>query len=91
MHVYEFGDFRLESAKRQLRRRDGAVFPLKSRVCDTLVYLIEHHDAVLDKERIMKAVEERDVRLTLLKVDPRWDSFRSDPQFVAILKRIGFQ
>lgn len=38
-----------------------------------------------------KAVVERDVRLTLLKVDPRWDSFRSNPQFIAILKRIGLQ
>jgi TolB-like protein/tetratricopeptide (TPR) repeat protein/class 3 adenylate cyclase len=38
-----------------------------------------------------KACEERDVRLTLLKVDPRWDSFRSNPGFVAILKRIGLQ
>jgi TolB-like protein/Flp pilus assembly protein TadD len=40
---------------------------------------------------LQKALDERDVRLTLLKVDPRWDSFRSNPQFVAILKRIGLQ
>ncbi len=38
-----------------------------------------------------KACEERDVRITLLKVDPRWDSLRSNPRFVAILKRIGLQ
>jgi hypothetical protein len=31
------------------------------------------------------------VRLTLLKVDPRWDSLRSHPKFVSILKRIGLQ
>ncbi len=36
-----------------------------------------------------KACEERDVRLPLLKVDPRWDALRSNPRFVAILKRIG--
>jgi TolB-like protein/Flp pilus assembly protein TadD len=38
-----------------------------------------------------KACEERDVRLTLLKVDPRWDSFRANPRFAKILKRIGLQ
>jgi TolB-like protein/tetratricopeptide (TPR) repeat protein len=38
-----------------------------------------------------KACNERDVRLTLLKVDPRWDACRSNPRFIAILKRIGLQ
>lgn len=38
-----------------------------------------------------KGCEDRDVRLTLLKVDPRWDSLRRDPRFIAILKRIGLQ
>jgi hypothetical protein len=36
-----------------------------------------------------QACEERDVRLSLLKVEPRWDSCRADPRFLAILKRIG--
>jgi hypothetical protein len=38
-----------------------------------------------------KAVDQRDVRLTILKVDPKWDSFRSNPRFIAILKRIGLR
>ncbi|MGH8101628.1 MAG: tetratricopeptide repeat protein, partial [Chthoniobacterales bacterium] len=40
---------------------------------------------------LTKAADERDVRLTLLKVDPRWDSFRQGDEFVALLKRIGLQ
>ena len=30
--------------------------PLTPRVFETLLYMVEHHDAVLDKERIMEAV-----------------------------------
>jgi TolB-like protein/Flp pilus assembly protein TadD len=41
--------------------------------------------------QLEKACDERDVRLTVLKVDPRWDLLRSNPRFVAILKRIGLQ
>jgi TolB-like protein/tetratricopeptide (TPR) repeat protein len=36
-----------------------------------------------------KGCDDRDVRMTLLGVDPRWDSLRSQPRFRAILKRIG--
>jgi len=53
-----------------------------------LVYngLGDQDEALAQLER---ACDERDVRLPLLKVDPRWDSFRSNPRFVAVLKRIG--
>src|SRR5436190_503109 len=55
-HLYEFGDFRLDTAKRLLRRLDGTTVPLTPRVFETLLYMVEHHDTVLDKERLMEAV-----------------------------------
>src|SRR5204862_4123216 len=55
-HLYEFGDFRLDTAKRLLRRLDGTTVPLTPRVFETLLYMVENHDAVLDKERLMEAV-----------------------------------
>ena len=54
-HVYEFGDFHLDAAKRLLWR-DGVPVPVTPRVFDTLLYMVEHHDTVLDKERLMEAV-----------------------------------
>ena len=54
--VYEFGDFRLDPSHRRLLQRDGTPVPLTPRVFETLLYMVEHHDSVLDKERLMEAV-----------------------------------
>jgi TolB-like protein/DNA-binding winged helix-turn-helix (wHTH) protein len=54
--VYEFGEFRLDPANQRLMRRDGTPVPLTPRIFDTLVFMVEHHGAVLDKERLMEAV-----------------------------------
>src|SRR6266540_3649064 len=54
--IYEFGGFQLDPAKRLLRRLDGTPVPLTPRVFETLLYMIEHHHSVLDKERIMAVV-----------------------------------
>ena len=55
-NLYEFGDFQLDPVKRLLLRLDGIAVPLTPRVFDTLLYMVEHHDSVMDKERIMEAV-----------------------------------
>lgn len=54
--IYEFGDFRLDPANHLLSRRDGTPVPLTPRVFDTLLFLVEHHGKMLDKERLMEAV-----------------------------------
>ena len=55
-HVYEFGDFRLDADKRLLLRRDGQIVPLKPKIFETLLYLVEHNRTVLEKDELMRAV-----------------------------------
>lgn len=40
-------------------------------------------------EALDEALEERDVRLTFLAVEPRWDRLRSYPTFRRLLQRVG--
>jgi TolB-like protein/DNA-binding winged helix-turn-helix (wHTH) protein/Flp pilus assembly protein TadD len=42
-------------------------------------------------EWLEKAYAVQDVNLVFLSVDPRWDVYRDDPRFVALLARCGFR
>jgi DNA-binding winged helix-turn-helix (wHTH) protein/tetratricopeptide (TPR) repeat protein len=54
--IYEFGDFRLDAAKRLVSRGNGMPLPLTPKVFDTLLCLVEHSGSVLAKERLMEVV-----------------------------------
>jgi TolB-like protein/Tfp pilus assembly protein PilF len=38
-----------------------------------------------------QAYEARDVHLVFLPVDPKWDAFRAEPRFIALLRRCNFK
>jgi hypothetical protein len=38
---------------------------------------------------LVKAYEDRDVRLVFLKVEPKWDSLRADERFMDLIGRMG--
>jgi Flp pilus assembly protein TadD len=38
-----------------------------------------------------RAIEQRDVRVSFLRVDPKWSTLRSDLRFAALLQRTGLQ
>lgn len=53
--LYVFGSFVLDPLKRTLLR-DGVPVPLSPKVFDTLLYLVEHPDRLLDKDELLEAV-----------------------------------
>jgi TolB-like protein/DNA-binding winged helix-turn-helix (wHTH) protein/Tfp pilus assembly protein PilF len=53
--VYEFGPFRLD-AKERLLWRDGNALPLTSKLCDTLLLLVENSGHLLLKDELMKSL-----------------------------------
>lgn len=53
--AYQFGEFRIETAKRLLLR-SGEPVPLTPKVFDTLLHLVVHRDKVLKKNELMDAI-----------------------------------
>jgi DNA-binding winged helix-turn-helix (wHTH) protein len=52
-HIYEFGPYRIDSVDRRLLR-NGEPVPLKAKVVDTLLVLLEHAGEVVGKEDLMQ-------------------------------------
>jgi adenylate cyclase len=79
--------FRKENELRQKRLAEGKYqSPLKI----ALNYAFAGADSeVLDW--LERAVEERTPWLPELKIDPMWDAVRSQPRFVALLRKIGLE
>jgi DNA-binding winged helix-turn-helix (wHTH) protein/TolB-like protein/Tfp pilus assembly protein PilF len=55
-HDYEFGNFRVNAAKRLLLKGEGETIPLMPKAFDTLLYLVEHHGKLIEKEELMGAI-----------------------------------
>jgi TolB-like protein/DNA-binding winged helix-turn-helix (wHTH) protein/Flp pilus assembly protein TadD len=93
--AFEFGDFRLENHR--LRRRDGTQIPLTPRVFDTLRFLVEHNDTVLDKERVMEAVwpdaivEENNLAQTISKLRQVLGEKPGEHQFIVTVPGRGYR
>lgn len=54
-HAYRFGPYRLQPAERRLTR-DGQEVPLRPKVFDTLVALVEHAGGLMEKDALFRAV-----------------------------------
>ena len=54
--IYEFGDFSVDAAKRQLRGRGGVTVPLTTKAFETLLYLVGRGGTVLEKDELLGAI-----------------------------------
>jgi len=53
---YAFGDFVLEPAQQEVRRRDGSALNLSPRLFNALLLFVEHAGELLDKDALMRAL-----------------------------------
>lgn len=54
--IYEFGEFRIDAAKRLLLRDAGEAIPLTPKIFDTLLYLVENNGKVIEKDELMREI-----------------------------------
>jgi len=54
--IYEFGDFRLDAAKRLLLKGVDEIVPLMPKAFDTLLYLVRHSGRVVEKDELMSEI-----------------------------------
>ena len=93
---YEFGDFRMELAKRRLLRGSDAL-PLTPKVFDTLVYLVQHKDRVCEKDELMRAlwpdttVEENNLNQSISTLRRVLGDQRGADQYIATVPGRGYR
>lgn len=76
-----------ERLREELETLSGTTYvPCSSRAA--ISNALGDHDEALDLLEL--ACDQRDVRMTFLKVDARWNNLRSRPRFAALMERMGF-
>ncbi len=94
--AYEFGPFRLDPAERLLLR-DGQVVPLTPKSFDLLVYLVEHHGHLVEKQSLMTAlwpdtvVEEANLAYNVSALRKALTDGREDAKFIETVPTRGYR
>lgn len=97
MRSYEFGGFRFDSLKRQLRDADGKVLELPARSVDALLLLLERRGEDVSKEQLMKAlwpntiVEENNLNQAIFALRRALGDDANSPRFVLTLPGRGYR
>lgn len=94
--VYEFGDFRIDAAKRLLLKGDEAV-PLMPKAFDTLLYLVAHNGKVIERDELMAAiwadtiVEENNLTQNISSLRRLLGEKHGENQFIATVPGHGYK
>ncbi len=95
-HFYEFAMFRVDP-KRRLLLRDEEIVPLKPKVFDTLLTLVENSGRVLGKEELMQQlwpdsfVEEANLTVNISALRKVFGENRGDHQYILTVPGQGYR
>lgn len=95
-HLFEFGEFHLDTAERLLLR-DGRPVRLPPKVFDTLTLLVEHSGHLLDKERLMRElwpdtfVEEVNLSVNISAIRKALGEREHDGRYVETVPKRGYR
>lgn len=94
---YKFSGYRVDALSRDLSGPDGASIPLASKAFDTLVYLIEHRDRVVDKDELLakvwagRVVEENNLTQAISALRKAFGVRAGDHRFILTFQNHGYR
>ena len=98
IRIYSFGEFQLHVARQSLHHvADDRWIALTPRVFDTLLFLVEHPQELLDKPRMMAAiwpdvvVEENNLDQNISTLRQLLGERRGDPKYIVTVRRRGYR
>ncbi len=94
--IYEFCGFRIEPAQRRLLYQGQSV-PLKPKVLDLLLFLVERRGELIVKDELMKEiwpdtiVEENNITVSIAALRKTLGENREHPKFIETVPRQGYR
>ncbi|MDJ0758906.1 MAG: winged helix-turn-helix domain-containing protein [Woeseiaceae bacterium] len=95
--AYEFGDYQLIPGQRRLLGPDGEPVTLRGKVCDLLLYLVEHRGQLIEKSTLMEAlwpdvvVDENNLNQAMTALRQALGDQAKGPRFIATVTGRGYQ
>src|SRR5260370_21721222 len=95
-YLYSFGPFELDTEE-QVLRRDGQPLPLKPKVFDLLVVLVENSGRIVCKDELMKQVwagtfvEEGNLTVSMVKLRQALGEAHNEHRYIETVPRRGYR